>query len=73
MAVSEDALAAALREIAAREGIFAAPEGAATWAGAKLLLDRGVLKEGEQVVLFNTGTGLKYPDFVDVAFPVVDP
>jgi threonine synthase len=73
VAVSEDAIAGALREMASREGIFAAPEGAAAWAGAKRLLAEGVLRPGERVVLFNTGTGLKYPDFVDVDFPVVDP
>jgi threonine synthase len=73
IAVTEDAIALAMREIASLEGIFAAPEGAATWAGAKLLYDRGFLRRGERVVLFNTGTGLKYPDFVDVDFPVVDP
>jgi threonine synthase len=71
--VSDDAIAAAMREIASLEGIFAAPEGAATWAGAKLLYERGFLGASERVVLFNTGTGLKYPEFVDVDFPVVDP
>jgi threonine synthase len=73
IAVSEEAIAVAMREIASREGIFAAPEGAATWAGAKLLYERGFLRAGERVVLFNTGTGLKYLDFVDADFPVVDP
>jgi threonine synthase len=73
VAVSEDAIAAALREMASLEGIFAAPEGAAAWAGAKKLRDAGTIRPGERVVLFNTGTGLKYPDFVDVDFPVVDP
>ncbi|WP_394841458.1 threonine synthase [Pendulispora brunnea] len=73
LAVSEDEIAAALRELAAREGIFAAPEGAATWAAAKKLYARGVLRWSESVVLFNTGTGLKYPDFVDVNLDVVDP
>jgi threonine synthase len=73
VAVSEDAIAGAMRELASLEGIFAAPEGAAAWAGAKVLYERGVLSRGEKVVLFNTGTGLKYPDFVDVDFPVIDP
>jgi threonine synthase len=73
IAVSDSAMAAAMREIASLEGIFAAPEGAATWAGTKLLYERGFLRRDERVVLFNTGTGLKYPDFVDVDFPVIDP
>jgi len=73
LAVSEDEIATALREIAVREGIFAAPEGAATWAAAKRLYADGTLRAEEQVVLFNTGTGLKYPDFVEVDLEVVDP
>jgi threonine synthase len=73
IAVSEDAMGAAQSEMASLEGIFAAPEGAAAWAGAKKLYDAGAIRSGERVVLFNTGTGLKYPDFVDVDFPVVDP
>jgi threonine synthase len=72
IAVSEDAIALAMREMARLEGVFAAPEGAATWAGAKLLYERGFLGAEERVVLFNTGTGLKYPEFVDVDFPVID-
>jgi threonine synthase len=71
--VSEEAIGAAMREIASLEGIFAAPEGAATWAGTKALYERGALAKSERVVLFNTGTGLKYLDFVDVDFPVIDP
>jgi threonine synthase len=41
-------------------GIFPAPEGAATLAGQKKLLASGWLRGDETVVLFNTGTGLKY-------------
>jgi threonine synthase len=46
--------------LASREGIFAAPEGAATLAALKNLLKMGWIKPGEKTVLFNTGTGLKY-------------
>ncbi len=48
----------------AREGIFACPEGAATLAGYNELLERGDLDTGDRVLLYNTGTGLKYPDLV---------
>jgi threonine synthase len=41
-------------------GIFAAPEGAACLAAQVALLEQGWIKPGERVVLFNTGTGLKY-------------
>jgi threonine synthase len=42
------------------EGLFAAPEGAATLAGLEKLLERGWVKGNERVVLLNTATGLKY-------------
>jgi threonine synthase len=41
-------------------GLYAAPEGAATWAGAQVLRSRGFLRGDERVVLFDTGMGLKY-------------
>jgi threonine synthase len=47
-------------EWAREEGIFAAPEGAASLAAYKKLRASGFLKESDRVVLFNTGTGMKY-------------
>ena len=44
------------------EGIFAAPEGAATWAGLTKLVLAGTVRSSERIVLFNTGTGLKYAE-----------
>jgi len=41
-------------------GIFPAPEGAACLAAQVRLLEDGWIKPEESVVLFNTGTGLKY-------------
>jgi threonine synthase len=46
--------------IGATTGIFAAPEGGAVAAAVPILLDRGVLSPEDEVVLFNTGSGLKY-------------
>jgi threonine synthase len=60
VAVSDDEILKAQSELAAREGIFAAPEGAATLAALQQLVRRGWIHEDEKVVLFNTGTGLKY-------------
>lgn len=60
VAVSDAEITAAQKHLAAREGIFAAPEGAATLAAAQKLVKRGWLQPGERIVLFNTGTGLKY-------------
>ncbi len=60
VSVSDTELTAAVREIGTAEGIFAAPEGAACLPALKKLLERGEVSAGERVVLFNTGSGLKY-------------
>jgi threonine synthase len=60
VAVSDEEISRAQMEIASQEGILAAPEGAATWAGLKQLVGEGWVKSHETVVLFNTGSGLKY-------------
>ena len=60
VAVSDEALTRAQQRLAALEGIFAAPEGAATLAALEVLLAQGWVQPHERVVLFNTGTGLKY-------------
>lgn len=60
VAVSDQDILAAQRQMAHREGIFAAPEGAATLAGLSRLAKSGWVKPDERIVLFNTGTGLKY-------------
>jgi threonine synthase len=53
---------AAGRELASLEGIFAAPEGAATVVAARKLAASRWIKPQEQVVLFNTGCGYKYAE-----------
>jgi len=60
VAVTDDEILACQREIGASEGIFTAPEGAATLAGLKHLLAAGWLAAHESVVIFNTASGLKY-------------
>lgn len=62
VSVSDADLMAAARQVAAAEGIFPAPEGAACVPALRTLLKRGVLKADERVVAFNTGGGLKYVD-----------
>jgi threonine synthase len=61
IAVSEDEIATHAALINSLEGIFAAPEGGATLAALAKLRDAGQVRDAERVVLFNTGTGLKYP------------
>ena len=60
VAVTDEEITTAQNELAQNEGIFAAPEGAAALAALKHLLAIGWIKTAERVVLFNTGSGLKY-------------
>ena len=62
IAVSDDAIMSGVKNLAADEGIFAAPEGGAAMAAYLDLLHTGFLKESDEVVLFNTGSGYKYLD-----------
>jgi len=60
VAVSDEKILKAQRLLAKTEGIFAAPEGAATLAGLIQLRDEGWINTEQRILLFNTGTGLKY-------------
>ena len=60
VAVTDEELIAATREIGAAEGVFCAPEGAACLPALRRLIDLGEVKASERVVLFNTGAGVKY-------------
>lgn len=60
LAVTDEELLAATREIGAAEGIFCAPEGAACLPALRKLIAAGEVKPAERVVLFNTGAGVKY-------------
>jgi threonine synthase len=61
IAVSDEAITAALDEAAREEGFLMCPEGAATYAAYKQSLADGRVSRSEQAVLFNCATGLKYP------------
>lgn len=62
IAVSDEAILESQVQLARSEGIFAAPEGAATLAALKELIASKWIEAGEKIVLFNTGSGLKYLD-----------
>ena len=62
ISVSDAGMLEAGRELARLEGVFAAPEGAATVIAARKLAGRGWIRQDERVVLFNTGTGYKYSE-----------
>lgn len=63
-----EALRAASR-VAALEGIYACPEGAACFAALERLLETGFLRRSDRIVIFNTGSGLKYPEAWSTLFP----
>jgi len=60
VSVTDAELVEAVKEIGAATGIFAAPEGAACLPTLRKLIDNGLVKQGESVVMFNTGSGVKY-------------
>jgi threonine synthase len=62
VAVSDESITQAQNELARAEGIFAAPEGAATLAALKILIEQKWVQPDERIVIFNTGSGLKYLD-----------
>ena len=61
IAVSDEAITAAVDEVARGEGFLLCPEGAATYAAYRQSLADGRVGRHERVVLFNCATGLKYP------------
>lgn len=60
IAVSDEDLIAAVKEIGAAEGLFCAPEGAACLPALRVMIEQDLVKENETVVIFNTGAGVKY-------------
>jgi threonine synthase len=74
IAVDDAALLSDQREVARLEGCFICPEGAACFSAIRRLRETGWLSGDEQVVVLNTGSGLKYPDTVEVSdLPVLGP
>ena len=69
IAVSDEEMIDAAIELASDEGIFAAPEGGACVAAARKLLANGFLKSDERIVIYNTGSGLKYLEAYSPRFP----
>jgi threonine synthase len=61
IAVTDEAIGAALEDVSRAEGLLMCPEGAATYAAYKQSLADGRVKSSERAVLFNCASGLKYP------------
>jgi threonine synthase len=66
ISVGDDELLADLRLLAKLEGAFVCPEGAAAFSAARRLRESGWLDADDQVVVLNTGTGLKYPHTIQM-------
>ncbi|MGE5818563.1 MAG: threonine synthase, partial [Deltaproteobacteria bacterium] len=62
LSVSDDAMLAEIPRVGRAEGIFFCPEGAACVAALRRLAENRWIKPGEEVVIFNTASGLKYLD-----------
>jgi threonine synthase len=60
--VNDETMIRITREVGSDEGLFVAPEGAACFAALKSLLGAGKISANERVVIFNTGSGIKYLD-----------
>lgn len=60
VAVTDEEMLESVRLLARVEGILACPEGGAAVAALKHLKDQGLISENDRVVVFNTGSGLKY-------------
>jgi threonine synthase len=60
VAVDDEEMIQTAREVGSKEGFFVCPEGASCFAALKLLQRAGKIAPGEQVVIFNTGAGIKY-------------
>jgi threonine synthase len=74
IAVSDAELLAGTRDMTRALGNFVCPEAGAVWAAALRLAEQGWIKPSERIVLYNTGTGLKYSHlFPPGDLPVLDP
>ena len=65
IAVDDAEMIQITRELGAAEGIFVAPEGAACFVALRKLLAGGEIRAQEKIVIFNTGSGIKYLECYD--------
>jgi threonine synthase len=70
LAVTDKEIMDSVGLLARSEGLFACPEGAATLSALGRMIEDGSVDRDDRVVLFNTGSGLKYTDLFQVAAPV---
>ena len=63
--IQDDEMIRSVREVGSKEGLFVAPEGAACFVALKKLRASGKIGAAERVVIFNTGSGIKYLDLFE--------
>lgn len=71
VAVDDEDLLKTQALVARSDGAFICPEGAACFSAARMLRESGWLGESEEVLVINTGMGIKYPDTVSVSPPIL--
>lgn len=71
VAVDDETILTELKAVASSEGAFVCPEGAAAFAAARKLRESGWIQENENVVVLNTGAGIKYPNTIQIEAPVL--
>jgi threonine synthase len=64
LSVTDDEMLAEIPRVGKAEGIFFCPEGAACLAALRRLAGNGWIKPADEVVIFNTASGLKYLDVI---------
>jgi threonine synthase len=69
IAIDDNEIVEAGIELASLEGMFIAPEGAACVSALRKLLANGFLKPEERIVIYNTGSGLKYLEVYGERYP----
>ncbi|SFD87246.1 threonine synthase [Lentibacillus persicus] len=72
ISVSDDTLLKELKTVASEDGAFVCPEGAAAFAAARKLRENGWIKHDDNVLVLNTGAGIKYPETVGEEAPVLE-
>jgi threonine synthase len=65
LAVEDQPMVEAMRDLASAEGVIACPEGAATLVGLRRLVNEGLVESGETIILLNTGSGYKYLHLIE--------
>jgi threonine synthase len=72
IAVPEAEIGESLRHAVSREGLSFCPETAVCLSALPRLLEQGVVRKSDRIVIFNTGAGQKYPEAVRENLPRLD-